>query len=65
MPLKIIGGIIFAFGLVDLIGSYSGLDVWNDWLHIQLPEMLWRFSSYIEIALGAFLFRLNSQKVSE
>ncbi len=65
MPLKIIGGILFAFGLVDLIGSYSGLDIWNDWLHIQLPEILWRFSSYIEIALGAFLFRRNSQEVSE
>ena len=58
--LKIIGAVLFLFGLVDLIGSYAGLDVWGDWIGVTLPEAIWRFTSYIEMAAGWILFKLGS-----
>ena len=45
--MKIVGGLLIAFGLVDMIGSYTGLDVWGQWLHIELPELIWTFTAYI------------------
>ena len=59
--MRIIGGLLIAFGLVDMIGSFAGLDVWSDWIHVDLPEALWSFSAYIEIGLGYFLFNLGSK----
>ena len=56
---KIIGGIIILFGLTDLIGSFTGLDVWGE-LGVALPDIVWSFSAYIEIALGYFIFNLGS-----
>ncbi len=56
---KIIGAIIFLFGVVDIGGSYMDFDLWGK-IGIQLPEMLWKYSSYIELALGAFLFSMGS-----
>jgi len=58
--LKIIGAIIFLFGVVDIGGSYMDFDLWGK-IGIQLPEILWKYSSYIELALGAFLFSLDSR----
>ena len=43
----IIGGLLFLFGLVDLIGSWSGFDIWIDWIKVDLPEVVWRFSAWI------------------
>lgn len=60
MALKVIGGLLVLFGLTDMIGSFAGLDVWRQWLHIDLPELIWSFSAYIEMALGYFLFNLGS-----
>ena len=65
MTLRIIGGILVIFGLVDLIGSFAGLDVWTDWLNINLPEAIWSFTAYIELALGYFLFKLGTPEVVE
>ena len=59
MALKIIGGLLIAFGLLDLIGSFAGLDVWGEWIGVQLPEVIWRFSAYIELALGFVLFKMG------
>ena len=59
MALKIVGAILVIFGLVDLIGSFAGFDLWGT-LGIALPDIIWSFSAYIEIALGAFLFKLGS-----
>jgi hypothetical protein len=61
MVLKILGGLLVVFGLVDLIGSFTGLDVWTEWIGMELPGVIWSFSAYIEIALGAFLFKLGSR----
>ncbi len=62
--MKIAGYLIIAFGLVDLIGSYAGFDLWGS-LGIILPEVIWQFSSYCEIALGYFLINLGSRGEEE
>ena len=49
--MKIVGILIILFGVVDLVGSFAGFDLWGT-LGIQLPEMIWKYSSYIEIAIG-------------
>ena len=64
MALKIIGVLLIVFGLVDLVGSFADFDLWME-IGVELPELLWRFSAYIEIALGYFLFKLGSGSSSE
>ena len=59
--MKIIGGLLIAFGLVDLIGSFTGLDVWGEWIRVDLPEAIWSFTAYIEMGIGYFLFHLGSK----
>jgi len=49
--MKIVGILIILFGLVDLIGSFTGFDMWGT-IGIQLPELIWKYSAYIEIAIG-------------
>ena len=58
--MKILGIILIVFGLVDLIGSYTGFDLWGT-IGIQLPELLWQYSSWIEIAIGYVLFTIGSK----
>jgi len=59
MIVMAIGGMLLAFGLVDLIGSFAGIDVWTDWLAVELPEVVWSFTAIIEIGLGWFLLKLG------
>ena len=61
--MKIIGALLIIFGLVDLIGSYTEFDLWGT-IGIVLPDLLWRYSSFIEIGLGYFLFNLASKKAA-
>ncbi|MBX2851251.1 MAG: hypothetical protein KTR15_05855 [Phycisphaeraceae bacterium] len=56
--LIVAGGLLIVFGLVDLIGSFAGFDLWGT-LGIQLPDIIWSFSAYIELALGFFLCKLG------
>ena len=58
VAMMVIGGILVLFGLVDLIGSYAGFDLWGV-IGIQLPDVIWKYSSYIEIAAGYFLFKFG------
>lgn len=53
-----LGGFLILFGLVDLIGSYAGFDLWYT-LGVQLPDVIWSFSHWIEIAIGFFLCKLG------
>ncbi|MCB1582717.1 MAG: hypothetical protein R3E90_15995 [Marinicella sp.] len=62
--LKIVGIILILVGAVDLIGSYTGFDLWGR-LGVTLPDILWKYSSYIEIGLGLLLFNLGSGQKSE
>ena len=56
--LMAIGGLIVAFGLVDFVGSFLHFDLWGR-LGLRLPETLWRFSAYIELAIGLAAFRIG------
>lgn len=57
--MKIAGIILIAIGLIDLLGSYAGFDLWGEFLHIQLPDLLWNYSHFIEIAAGYGLMTLG------
>lgn len=63
--MKIIGALLIAFGLVDIIGSFTGLDVWSDWIGVQVPEVIWSFTAYIEMGVGYFLYNLGSKGDAE
>jgi|LWDU01.1.fsa_nt_gi hypothetical protein len=60
--MKIIGILLIALGLVDLIGSYNDFDLWGGFLGVNLPDFLWQISSYIEIGLGYFIMSLSKGK---
>ena len=59
--MKIAGIFIIIFGLTDLIGSFTGFDLWGDFIGANLPDLLWQYSAYIEMALGYFLTTLDSK----
>lgn len=65
--MKIVGFILIAVGLVDLVGSYTEFDLWGGFLGIQLPDLLWKYSSYIELIAGYGLINLapKSNEVAE
>ncbi len=63
--MKILGIIIIAFGVVDLVGSYMDFDLWGGFLGIQLPEVIWSYSSYAEMLIGYVLFNLGSRDPEE
>lgn len=58
--MKILGIILIAIGLIDLGGSYAGFDLWGGFLGIELPDLLWKISSYIELIAGYLLFKMGS-----
>jgi hypothetical protein len=58
----IVGGLLFAFGLVDLIGSFGEFDVWGV-MGIQLPGVLWQYSAYIELIAGAALVQQGRSRM--
>lgn len=56
--LMAIGGLVVAFGLVDFAGSFLHFDLWGR-LGVRLPEILWRFSAYIELVIGFAVFKFG------
>lgn len=58
--MKIIGIILLAIGLIDLVGTYADFDLWGGFLGVNLPDVLWQYSAFIEIGLGYFIFKLGS-----
>lgn len=63
--MKVVGIIIIAFGLVDLLGSYADFDLWGGFIGVQLPETLWSYSSYIEIIIGYVVMNIGSKSSDE
>jgi hypothetical protein len=57
--LKIIGALIFIVGIVDIGGNFMDFDLWGT-IGVQLPDVIWKYSGYIELILGGFLFNLGS-----
>jgi len=62
----IIGVFLILFGAVDLIGGWTGFDLWGT-LGIQLPEIIWRYSPYIAVVAGFGVIGMgsNDDEVSE
>jgi hypothetical protein len=62
--MKILGLLLIVFGIVDLVGSYAEFDLWGV-IGIELPSVIWSYSSFIEMGLGYFLFNLASNDSSD
>lgn len=60
IALKIIGIAFVIFGLADLVGSFFEIDLWGGLIGIQLPDLLWQYSAYIEMAIGFLAFKGSS-----
>lgn len=59
IALGVFGALLFVFGAVDLIGSFTGLDVWGQWIGANIPEPIWTYTAWIEMGLGGFLAKLG------
>ena len=59
--MKIVGIILIVIGLIDLVGSYMGFDLWGGFIGVELPDLLWQYSSYIEMIAGYLLFTVASK----
>jgi hypothetical protein len=59
MIFKILGGALIAWAVADFGLSYMGTDVWYDWLGIQLPEVIYRFSAIIVGVIGGAIWKLG------
>jgi hypothetical protein len=59
MIFKIVGGALIAWAIADFGLSYMGTDVWYDWLGIQLPEAIYRFSAIIVGVIGGAIWKLG------
>ena len=57
--MKTIGILLVAFGLVDLLGSYFGLNIWLDWLGVNLTGLVDTLSAWAEIGIGYGLIKLS------
>ena len=55
MLLKILGALIFAWGAADMAMGFAQKDLWG-MIGVQLPDIIWRYSHYIAMAIGAGLF---------
>jgi len=63
--MKIVGIIIIVFGVADIGLSWVGVDVWGNYIGIQLPDLIWTVSGYIEIAIGYGLMKLGEKGQDE
>lgn len=54
LAMMIPGVLLFVFGLIDLIGSFVGFDLWGT-MGISLPGVVWHYSAYIELLIGGVL----------
>jgi len=57
--MKIAGIILIIIGLIDAVGSWVGFDFWGGFIGIELPEIIWQFTGYLEIGAGYFLYNLD------
>ncbi len=68
VTLLIIGALLVLLGVGDFIGAnFMRFDIWRE-LDIDLPDAIWKWSAYIEMGLGGFLFSLgkgNSEESDE
>jgi hypothetical protein len=65
MIFKILGGALIAWAVADFGLSYMGTDVWSDWLGIQLPEVIYRYSAMIVGVIGGVIWKLRDVASAE
>ena len=64
---KILGGLIFLWGLIDTILSYTdGGDLWYQLLGIYLPlyvpDVVYQYSGIAAMILGGVIFRIGNRE---
>ena len=64
---KILGGLIFLWGLLDTILSYTdGGDLWYQLLGIYLPlyvpDLVYQFSGIAAMVLGGVIFSIGNRE---
>lgn len=64
MVFKIIGGLVVLWGIADLVIGLQGGDLWGQ-IGVQLPDIVWRYSHYIAIVIGAAIFGMGSKDAGE
>ncbi len=60
---KILGALIFLWGLVDTILSYTDDgDLWYQLFGIILPDPLYQFAGMAAMIIGAVIFSIGNEK---
>ena len=62
MILKILGGLLVGWGVLDFGMSWSGTDIWDKWLGIDLwaiNELLGKYVAWAEIFFGGLLWSMG------
>ncbi len=61
--MKVLGILLILFGVIDLLGAwFFGFDLWGDFIGIELPEIIWTYSGYIEVLVGWLFLRAGSDE---
>ena len=65
--MKIAGLILIIVGIVDVGGSFIGFDLWGQFIGINLPDIIWYCTGYVELGLGFVLFNSegNGNEIDE
>jgi hypothetical protein len=63
--MKIVGIIVIVFGIADIGISYLGGDLWGEYIGVQLPDLIWSYSGFIEVAIGYGLMKLAGKGQDE
>ena len=53
--LKIIGGLLVAWGVLDFALSWMGIDLYAE-IGITIPDAIWAYTAYLVGAIGLALF---------
>ena len=60
---KILGGLIFLWGLLDTILSYTGDgDLWYQLFGIILPDPIYQFAGIAAMVLGGVIFSIGNRE---
>ena len=60
---KILGGLIFLWGLLDTILSYTGDgDLWYQLFGIILPDPFYQFAGIAAMVIGGIIFSLGNRE---
>jgi len=61
--LKFISYFFFGIGLVDLLLSFLGVEMWSTYLSVNPPEIFTKFSAFIELLIGySLLYASKSEE---